>query len=93
MEYIAILKDGGLFIPNILTDLENSHTSIFKVPLDIQSLREQAKNKVLLEENAIENELKKLIWQIFLLVRLKISKIPLSGKKSYGKNGNDGFCF
>ena len=60
MEYIAILRDGGLFIPNILTDLENSHTSIFKVPLDIQSLREQAKNKVLLEENAVENELKKV---------------------------------
>ena len=60
MEYIAILKDGGLFIPNILTDLEDSHTSIFKVPLDIQALREQAKNKVLLEENAVENELKKV---------------------------------
>ena len=60
MEYIAILRDGGLFIPNILTDLEDSHTSIFKVPLDIESLPEHAKNKVLLEENAVENELKKV---------------------------------
>ena len=60
MEYIAILKDGGLFIPNILTDLEDSHTSIFKVPLDIQALREQAKDKSLLKVSDSDTKLQKV---------------------------------
>lgn len=60
MEYIAILKDGGLFIPNVLADLEDSHSAVFKIPLDLQSLREQAKSKALLQENVVDNESKKV---------------------------------
>ncbi len=41
MHYTAIIKDGGLFIPNVFSDLNDGGSHIVQVEVDIEDVREQ----------------------------------------------------
>lgn len=41
MQYTAIIKDGGLFIPNVFSDLNNGDSHIVQVEMDIEDVRQQ----------------------------------------------------
>ena len=41
MNYTAIIKDGGLFIPNVFSDLDDGGSHIVQVDVDIEAVREQ----------------------------------------------------
>ncbi|KAA0926161.1 hypothetical protein FQ082_07840 [Psychrobacter sp. ANT_H56B] len=41
MQYTAIIKDGGLFIPNVFSDLNDGGSHIVQVEVDIAGVREQ----------------------------------------------------
>lgn len=41
MQYTAIIKDGGLFIPNVFSDLNDGGSHIVQVEVDIADVREQ----------------------------------------------------
>ncbi len=41
MQYTAIIKDGGLFIPNVFSDLNNGGSHIVQVEVDIAEVRQQ----------------------------------------------------
>ena len=41
MQYTAIIKDGGLFIPNVFSDLNDGGSHIVQVEVDIDEVRQQ----------------------------------------------------
>jgi len=41
VQYTAIIKDGGLFIPNVFSDLNDGGSHIVQVEVDIADVREQ----------------------------------------------------
>ena len=41
MQYTAIIKDGGLFIPNVFSDLNDGGSHIVQVEVDIEEVRQQ----------------------------------------------------
>ncbi len=41
MQYTAIIKDGGLFIPNVFSDLNDGGSHIVQVEVDIEDVRQQ----------------------------------------------------
>ncbi|MGP4972414.1 hypothetical protein ACTXIP_02035 [Psychrobacter alimentarius] len=41
MHYTAIIKDGGLFIPNVFSDLNDGGSHIVQVTVDIDDVRQQ----------------------------------------------------
>lgn len=41
MHYTAIIKDGGLFIPNVFSDLNDVGSHIVQVEVDIAAVRQQ----------------------------------------------------
>lgn len=41
MHYTAIIKDGGLFIPNVFSDLNDGGSHIVQVEVDIAEVRQQ----------------------------------------------------
>ncbi|MGP4714922.1 MULTISPECIES: hypothetical protein [unclassified Psychrobacter] len=41
MSYTAIIKDGGLFIPNVFADLDEGGSLIVQVELDLDEVRAQ----------------------------------------------------
>ncbi|MFZ3143507.1 hypothetical protein [Psychrobacter glacincola] len=41
MQYTAIIKDGGLFIPNVFSDLNDGGSHIVQVEVNIADVREQ----------------------------------------------------
>ncbi|MDE4453764.1 hypothetical protein [Psychrobacter sp. DAB_AL62B] len=41
MQYTAIIKDGGLFIPNVFSDLNDGQSYIVQVTVDIEDARQQ----------------------------------------------------
>ncbi|OAP67620.1 hypothetical protein A7325_05565 [Psychrobacter sp. SHUES1] len=41
MQYTAIIKDGGLFIPNVFSDLNDGNSHIVQVEVDIEEVRQQ----------------------------------------------------
>ena len=41
MNYTAIIKDGGLFIPNVFSDLNDGQSHIVEVVVDIEEVRQQ----------------------------------------------------
>ena len=41
MHYTAIIKDGGLFIPNVFSDLNDGNSHIVQVEVDIEAVRDQ----------------------------------------------------
>lgn len=44
MHYTAIIKDGGLFIPNVFSDLNDGHAHIVQVSANIEAVRQQLSN-------------------------------------------------
>ena len=44
MKYTAIIKDGGLFIPNVFSDLNDGHAHIVQVSANIEAVRQQLSN-------------------------------------------------
>ena len=48
MQYTAIIKDGGLFIPNVFSDLNDGNSHIVQVAVDIDDVRQQ------LDSSAVE---------------------------------------
>lgn len=41
MNYTAIIKDGGLFIPNVFSELDDGGSHIVQVEVDIEAVRDQ----------------------------------------------------
>ena len=41
MQYTAIIKDGGLFIPNVFSDIEDGVPHLVQVEVDIEEVRQQ----------------------------------------------------
>ena len=41
MHYTAIIKDGGLFIPNVFSELDDGSSYIVQVDVDIEAVRKQ----------------------------------------------------
>lgn len=41
MHYTAIIKDGGLFIPNVFSDLDDGSSHIVQVEVNIEDVRQQ----------------------------------------------------
>ena len=41
MQYTAIIKDGGLFIPNVFSDLTDGQAHVVQVTVDIDDVRQQ----------------------------------------------------
>jgi hypothetical protein len=41
VQYTAIIKDGGLFIPNVFSDLNDGGSHIVQVEVDIADVRQQ----------------------------------------------------
>ncbi len=41
MHYTAIIKDGGLFIPNVFSDLNDGQAHVVQVTVDIDDVRQQ----------------------------------------------------
>ncbi|WP_333613951.1 hypothetical protein [Psychrobacter sp.] len=41
VQYTAIIKDGGLFIPNVFSDLNDGNSHIVQVAVDIEEVRQQ----------------------------------------------------
>ena len=41
MQYTAIIKDGGLFIPNVFSDLNDGQAHVVQVTVDIDNVRQQ----------------------------------------------------
>jgi len=41
VQYTAIIKDGGLFIPNVFSDLNDGGSHIVQVEVDIDEVRQQ----------------------------------------------------
>jgi len=41
VQYTAIIKDGGLFIPNVFSDLNDGHAHMVQVTVDIEDVRKQ----------------------------------------------------
>ncbi|MGP9557807.1 hypothetical protein [Psychrobacter sp. AOP7-A1-24] len=41
MQYTAIIKDGGLFIPNVFSELDDGGSHIVQVEVDIAAVRQQ----------------------------------------------------
>ncbi|MHA1176533.1 MULTISPECIES: hypothetical protein [Psychrobacter] len=41
VQYTAIIKDGGLFIPNVFSDLNDGNSHIVQVEVDIEEVRQQ----------------------------------------------------
>ena len=48
VQYTAIIKDGGLFIPNVFSDLNDGNSHIVQVAVDIDDVRQQ------LDSSAVE---------------------------------------
>jgi hypothetical protein len=41
VQYTAIIKDGGLFIPNVFSDLNDGQAHVVQVTVDIDDVRQQ----------------------------------------------------
>lgn len=46
MNYTAIIKDGGLFIPNVFSDLNDGQAHVVEVVIDMDSVREQLSGNI-----------------------------------------------
>ena len=49
VQYTAIIKDGGLFIPNVFSDLNDGNSHIVQVAVDIADVRKQLSASVALK--------------------------------------------
>jgi hypothetical protein len=59
VQYTAIIKDGGLFIPNVFSDLNDGHSYIVQVEVDIEEARKQLSASEEPKKQAAKRPLKK----------------------------------
>ena len=59
MKYTAIIKDGGLFIPNIFSDINDGSSHIVQIEVDIEAVREQVSNSAVSEQDTPKKEIAK----------------------------------
>ena len=52
VQYTAIIKDGGLFIPNVFSDLNDGNSHIVQVEVDIEEVRQQLNSSAMPKMNA-----------------------------------------
>lgn len=52
VQYTAIIKDGGLFIPNVFSDLNDGNSHIVQVAVDIEEVRQQLNSSAVAKMNA-----------------------------------------
>lgn len=56
MQYTAIIKDGGLFIPNVFSELNDGSSHIVQVAVDIEAVREQLDPNATLNQESAKKE-------------------------------------
>lgn len=56
MQYTAIIKDGGLFIPNVFSDLNDGGSHIVQVEVDIADVREQLGQGTAIKPEALKKD-------------------------------------
>ena len=61
MQYTAIIKDGGLFIPNVFSDLNDGQSYIVQVTVDIEDARQQLSGHGVAKKEAIKPVVKKTV--------------------------------
>ena len=61
MQYTAIIKDGGLFIPNVFSDLNDGSSHIVQVDVDIEDVRQQLSRNGAAKKEAIKPVAKKTV--------------------------------
>ncbi|WP_352337847.1 hypothetical protein [Psychrobacter sp. 16-MNA-CIBAN-0192] len=62
MQYTAIIKDGGLFIPNVFADLNNGNDGgahIVQVTVDIAAVRQQLGTSTEPKQEVLQQEIPK----------------------------------
>lgn len=60
MQYTAIIKDGGLFIPNVFSDLNDGSSHIVQVEMDIEDVRQQLSSSAAPKTQAIKQSKKQV---------------------------------
>ncbi|WP_041758023.1 hypothetical protein [Psychrobacter arcticus] len=61
MQYTAIIKDGGLFIPNVFSDLNDGQSYIVQVTVDIEDARQQLSGHATAKKESIKPVAKKTV--------------------------------
>ena len=61
VQYTAIIKDGGLFIPNVFSDLNDGQSYIVQVTVDIEDARQQLSGHSAAKKEAIKPVVKKTV--------------------------------
>ncbi|MGM8938281.1 hypothetical protein ACS8E2_06250 [Psychrobacter glaciei] len=56
MQYTAIIKDGGLFIPNVFSDLNDGGSHIVQVEVDIADVRKQLGEGTAVKPEALKKD-------------------------------------
>ena len=59
VHYTAIIKDGGLFIPNVFSDINDGSSHIVQIEVDIEAVREQFDSNVALNQESAKKEVAK----------------------------------
>ncbi|MBP3944991.1 hypothetical protein [Psychrobacter sp. K31L] len=60
MQYTAIIKDGGLFIPNVFSDLNDGGSHIVQVEVDITDVREQLGQGIAVKPEVLKKDAAKV---------------------------------
>ena len=64
MQYTAIIKDGGLFIPNVFSDLNDGDSHIVQVSVDIDDARQQLSGHGAAKKESIKPVAKKTVKKV-----------------------------
>ena len=56
VQYTAIIKDGGLFIPNVFSDINDGSSHIVQIEIDIEAVREQLDPNVASNQESSKKE-------------------------------------
>ena len=64
MQYTAIMKDGGLFIPNVFSDLNDGKSHIVQVTVDIEDARQQLSSHSAAKQESIKPVAKKTLKKV-----------------------------
>jgi hypothetical protein len=60
VQYTAIIKDGGLFIPNVFSDLNDGGSHIVQVEVDIADVREQLGQGIAVKPEVLKKDAAKV---------------------------------
>ncbi|MGO2230347.1 hypothetical protein [Psychrobacter sp.] len=80
MKYTAIIKDGGLFIPNVFSDLNDGGAHIVQVEVDLDEVRQQLSKSEILEtavtKKSVTKDSKKSTAKTPTTAKLSTAKTP-----------------